>query len=342
MITEKGETLRHTNLIRDPVWLNSILEGGGNWQGGPVYTPTAMQIGTDYGFSGKVFRVAITTGAGPATIIAKIETPEKTSAAVFAHQHTPAALQENVPILYGYEVNEREGTLLLEDISPATQGDDLAGCSEDQASEIVTLVSRLHRATRMEAAPRDAPVFTPRISEKASWSENLTRAADRYPRLLTSTLVERLGNLPSGLIDSARTLDSQLISWIHVDPHLDNILWREDGSPVLVDWSNARVGPSVVDLAALLIGYSFRSVPAMKPMTMVGLYGKTVDQPVESLVPGVEAALEIVFIQGIVGWAGEEYNDGFPDRKAMLRDDAMGRAIRAVDWIDERPANSIK
>jgi thiamine kinase-like enzyme len=35
-------------------------------------------------------------------------------------------------------------------------------------------------------------------------------------------------------------------------PHLDNVLFRLDGTAVLLDWSGATTGPAAVDLARLL------------------------------------------------------------------------------------------
>jgi aminoglycoside phosphotransferase (APT) family kinase protein len=41
-------------------------------------------------------------------------------------------------------------------------------------------------------------------------------------------------------------------AWIQADTHLDNILWRLDGSAVILDWCNAAIGPPAVDRAGLL------------------------------------------------------------------------------------------
>jgi Phosphotransferase enzyme family len=324
----------NADMISDSIWLNALLEKSIGWTRGRVYSANSTRIGADYGFSGMVYRVGMTTEFGPATIIAKIESPENTRTAVSAHQHISPILRENVPLLYAHEVTEVGGTLLLEDVTPAIQGDDLTGCSKDQAMDIVRLVSHLHRATRLEAAPPGVAVFTTRISDKRHWSRVLAQATARYPQFLTSDRLDRLALLLSELPELVRILGRQPISWIHVDPHLDNILWRPDGSPVLLDWSNARVGPSVIDVAAMLIGYSFRSRPAIEPMDLIRSYRNWVDRPLADLVRGVTAALKSVFIQSIVGWAGERPTDGLLDRKTTLRDDTIGRAIRALDWVD--------
>ena len=48
----------------------------------------------------------------------------------------------------------------------------------------------------------------------------------------------------------------------------------------------------------------------------------------------LRTVLRAVFVRGIVGWAGEVSNEGFPDRKRRLRDDTIGRAVGALEWTD--------
>ena len=41
---------------------------------------------------------------------------------------------------------------------------------------------------------------------------------------------------------------------VHGDLHLDNVVWRADGAPVILDWANCGRGPGVIDLAEVIFG----------------------------------------------------------------------------------------
>lgn len=46
-------------------------------------------------------------------------------------------------------------------------------------------------------------------------------------------------------------LKPETFVWIHGDPHFDNVRWKVDGSPVLIDWESHCVGPIEWDIAQL-------------------------------------------------------------------------------------------
>lgn len=148
----------------------------------------------------------------------------------------------------------------------------------------------------------------------------------------------------SELRDSAGAEHLELLdvplAWLHIDPHLDNVMWRADGTAVLLDWSNARLGPPAVDVAVMLRSISFARSPPLSPDELFDIYcdeasrsGGAVDRGL--LVAASRSALAI-HLRGIVGWMGEISNDGHHDRKARLRDDAARRVLRALDWLDQR------
>ncbi len=328
----------HTALLTDAAALGEILDAGGRWGKGRIVTATPSRIGADYGLSGVVHRVEVVLDDGTRTsLIAKTEDPERTRRAVVAWDHAGQKLGRSVPVLYGSVIDEDDGLILTEDISPGRQGDDLGGCSTLEAEDIVDLVARLHVATQFapgEEGSEHAPSFALRPRSPDRWEKALDKATTRYPDVVRSTAVSRLHRLPEQLIEEAAQIDLVAQrSWIHVDPHLDNILWRPDGVPVLLDWSNARIGPPEVDVAALLMGYGFRASPPLRPDALLRRYERTAGRAVDD--DRLRIVLLAVFVQGVLGWAGEESNEGFPDRKRLLRDDTIGRAIRALEWADQ-------
>lgn len=324
-------------LLNDADALNRLLDEGGRWPHGPISDPVADRIGAEYGLSGVIHRITLRLEDGAtATVVAKSEGRDRTRTAVMAWEHAGHLLGRSVPVLYGWSIGEESGLILDEDISPSRQGDDLVACSADEAGEIVDLLARLHAITDVgdRPPPPEAPEFAVRFSDADRWVLVLERAAARYPDIVDAGHLARLRSLPDRIREDLEVLGTAYARcWVHVDPHLDNILWRADGSPVLVDWSNARIGPPEVDVAALLVGYAFRSRPSLQPADLLSRYEESAGRAVST--PILRLVLRTVFVQGIVGWAGEESNDGFPDRKRLLRDDTIGRAIRALDWTDQ-------
>src|SRR6185436_2232626 len=59
--------------------------------------------------------------------------------------------------------------------------------------------------------------------------------------------------LPERLAESLAALDEAPTALVHADLHLENVLFRPDGTPVLLDWTDASLGPAAADLAWILV-----------------------------------------------------------------------------------------
>jgi Ser/Thr protein kinase RdoA (MazF antagonist) len=84
------------------------------------------------------------------------------------------------------------------------------------------------------------------------WEARVSAAAARFPQILTPSLVDRLHRLSRRVQPAIESLRRSDACWIHGDAHLDNVLFRPDGTAILLDWSGAAIGPAAVDLARLL------------------------------------------------------------------------------------------
>jgi len=153
--------------------------------------------------------------------------------------------------------DETTFTLLLEDLAPAVQGDQIAGAGDAEIEAAVRNLAGLHAPLWNDAAALDAldwttggagaefaayvklaaPVFIDRYADRLADGDRevLARFAERADRW-----VERR--------PTARTL-------VHGDYRLDNLLFRDAGGRLVVtavDWQTLSVGCGGQDLAYLL------------------------------------------------------------------------------------------
>lgn len=334
-----GASLR--GRLRDGAWLNALLDAGGRWPHGPFDLQRLEPIGAGLGLSGEVHRLHGRTSSGaPVSIVAKLEGASATRQAMFAGRHLEPVMTSAMPAHYGAHIDDGGGLLLLEDIRPATQGDELAPCTAEQAGGLVRLIARLHAATHdpLPSAAPEARRWRPTTAVDARWEARVARAAERYADLFTPKRRQQVAGLPARAVAADGILARHEWAWIHVDAHLDNVLWRPDGSTVLLDWSSARIGPTLVDLAGLLISVSFCQSSPLLPDRMLDVYTDeraALGAPVDRRRLAAAAPLAVTrHLPGLVGWAGELSNDGFHERKAELRDDAIRRAFRTLDWLE--------
>jgi Ser/Thr protein kinase RdoA (MazF antagonist) len=84
----------------------------------------------------------------------------------------------------------------------------------------------------------------------SDWATHLARAGERYPEAVSDAAA--FEDIPERVANTVDRFRDGPAAWLHVDCHLDNVLWRPDGSAVLLDFAGAAVGPPEVDLARLL------------------------------------------------------------------------------------------
>ena len=205
------------------------------------------------------------------------------------------------------------GVLVLEDVTPAEQGDVLRGCTHAQAEAVVRALARVHGASwaaRTDRIPPSLPRWRPASMERDRWTDRLERARQRFPAILNRSLLADFHDLPEQVASAVEELTRGPVSWIQVDAHLDNVLWRRDGTAVLLDWCNAAIGPPAVDLARFFVD---GVVDASQPERVSALMATYAEErgsqgaqagPIE-LHPGFALALPPL-LQGAIGWAGRE------------------------------------
>jgi hypothetical protein len=166
---------------------------------------------------------------------------------------TPACLHAEV------DPDTARFVLLLEDLAPARQGDQVTGCSVDEAASALEEMAKLH-----------APCWGDRSLESVEW---LNRRNEQQVALLESIypaffagFVERYGaGIPRPILVVGEPFFQRVGVYLraradvnavqHADFRVDNLLFGgPDGRVAVVDWQTVTLGPPVADLSYFLGG----------------------------------------------------------------------------------------
>ncbi|MEO9599064.1 phosphotransferase [Parasphingorhabdus sp.] len=214
----------------------------------------------------------------PETFIAKCPSADPTSrgaAAIFHlydmevgwYRDVADDCQTLCPKSYHADIadNEQEFVLLLEDMAPASQGDQLAGASLTQVETTLAEAAALHNFT--PEGGFDNLKWLHHSAGNSQFLENSLAAGypafrERFSALLAADILD----LGQQLVDGIGTYVSHETGQptiTHGDMRLDNILFHQDDRlAALVDWQTCSLGNPANDVA-YMIGTSFAD-PAVR------------------------------------------------------------------------------
>jgi hypothetical protein len=260
-------------LIADPdavttEWLTDVLRhGGAIGDDTRVASFDAKDIGTGQVGANVRFTLTYDGDAGPATIVCKFASRDAQSAATGIQTLTYETevafyrdLADTVEISrpHCYFVDIVPGTadvvLVMEDLAPAEQGDQIAGCSIDEATIAIDEVAKLHGPRWGDPTLRELAWIdrTGTQGGMASMYEFFwTQFVDRYRSTLDDVTLEHGERLKS-TIEAARTHQPSALTPIHYDYRLDNMLFGGARPLVVVDWQTVQLGSGPYDVAYFL------------------------------------------------------------------------------------------
>ena len=153
---------------------------------------------------------------------------------------------------------ERRGTftLLLEDLAPAEQGDQIAGCSPEVARAAVANLAGLHAPRWADRTLLDIEGLSLPTADEAAVMDSMFADA-------VETTFEMLGDLvPPAAVETMRSIALHGGRWlmhghdrftlVHGDYRLDNLMIRPDGALWAVDWQTLTLGVGARDVAFML------------------------------------------------------------------------------------------
>lgn len=247
----------HTDLT--PQWLTRAL-------GAEVTDAVTERVGT--GQMGECYSVALRGSPGlPATVLAKLPTRDQAkreflhgsyATEVTFYRDLQATLAVQAPKAYYAEISDDPGqrgvfTLLLENLAPATQGDQIAGCSPSEALQAVTNVAGLHAPRWNDSSLLAVDGFSLGGQEDSDMMDAL------FPDAI-KTVIGQLGDLIHAqdaftLNDCTpfagrwSTTSPNRFAPVHGDYRLDNVLFDPDGQVWAVDWQTLALGLPARDVA---------------------------------------------------------------------------------------------
>ena len=249
-------------------WLTAALSLP---EGAKVTGFTTTPVGT--GQMADTVRLAVDyepAGTGPATVVGKFASTDPNSRAasklVRCYEIEVAVYNEMAPVpgvpehyFAAWDAEADFFTLLLSDVAPCTQGNDIEGCDERVAAEAMKRLAKIH-AYAWDAPEHAAREWLNRVSPEntANVIAIITMTApsffERFAKHLDpehQALVERAIPFVARIVeayDGPRTL-------AHGDYRLDNMLFPEGSeTPMIVDWQTAAWGPPAADVALFLGG----------------------------------------------------------------------------------------
>ncbi len=209
---------------------------------------------------------------GPASVVGKFPSPDPTSRETAAatgsylkevgfYRDLQATVEIPTPRIHflGEDLGANRFLLLMDDISPAEQGDQLLGCSEARAEAAVDALIGLHAPRWDDPTLNDVEWLSPRDAargvELAALYEVLFPGfADRYGDRLGAEVVATGARFGPRLAAWFSAFDTPT-TLVHGDYRLDNMLFATGPGPApltVVDWQTAAIGHGPADLAYFL------------------------------------------------------------------------------------------
>lgn len=217
-------------------------------------------------------RLTLTYAAGsaeaPATLVGKFASDDPTSRAagaaggyakeIFYYRIVDPTVSIRVPRCHRAELSEDGSTfvLILEDMAPATQGDQIAGCGPEEARVALVNLAGLHGPRWNDRGLFDLELFDEPSEEGVAFLAELMVAdtagfIERYRDRLgpdDPPVLERFAaRVGPWILDRPRPFAP-----VHGDYRLDNLLFGAHGGtdPVAaVDWQTLTVGLPLSDVA---------------------------------------------------------------------------------------------
>ena len=261
----------HANAVT-PAWLTQVLRH--NDINGTVTDFNPRSIGT--GQVGENVRFNL-QGEGdlPASVVGKFVSANPLSKQAGIQQQTYVkevffykTLQSRVdiqtPRVFFTDINENHDfVILMEDLAPAIQGDQIAGCSADDCALALEQLGKLHGPCWGDAGLSQYPVLgrgaTAAKNTQVGMIYSMVQSAfmERYASRLSAEHIRVIEKMIE-LMPTYQQIYAGPKTLLHLDYRLDNMMFGGPRPLTVVDWQSIALGCGVVD-ASYCVGGSIIS-----------------------------------------------------------------------------------
>ncbi|CAB5133585.1 unannotated protein [freshwater metagenome] len=241
-------------------WLSDVL--------GVRVTDLSMQvIGAGEGFMGQLARVSLQGDNVPASVIVKLPTSDPGGQVmgemmgVWKREHRfyteLASRMKGITLATCLYSTAEPYALILEDLSPARAGDQVAGPTPAQARTAIDVAATLHsnwfdkpELEEFDWMPRLDDPMTASIGTMfpIGWPIFLERYQDSLPPRVLAWCEKFVPMIETWM----KTYADWPCTLTHGDFRLDNMFFSENGSMTLIDWQLSMRTPSTTDLVYFL------------------------------------------------------------------------------------------
>ncbi|MGV9712883.1 phosphotransferase [Gordonia sp. NPDC003424] len=249
-----------------PEWLTTTLRAAGH------AAPTVTHVTSEPVGSGQMagsYRLSLTyaePGPLPKSMVAKLAIGERHqrefASGVFRKEvlfYTRIAptLAVPVPRCHAAVISEEhtEFVLLLDDMTPAVQGDQIAGCTPEHARAVAVAAAGLHGPRWCDPTLLELPgLVLPTHEDRELMDSVLTPMADAFRARFTlddkeSATIDWLVATAGDWLERPPTR----FAMIHGDLRIDNVLFGPDDTVTVVDWQTITPGNPLRDIAFLVV-----------------------------------------------------------------------------------------
>jgi len=249
-------------------WLTGALRSEGHDV--TVASLTTEAVGTgQMGCSYRIVPTYVGSDAGlPATFVVKLPArdPAKRGLAAGIYRTEVAfyrdladTVEAGAPRCHHSELstNWNEFVLLMEDLAPRVQGDQIAGCTLEQAETAVINLAGLHGPRWCDETLRDLEWMAPIAGDGATMlglvlRDATNRYVERYAGRISDDDLALLDQIPDTIPEWIMSRPERFAP-LHGDYRLDNLLFGDGDRPVAtVDWQTVTLGLPARDLAYFL------------------------------------------------------------------------------------------
>ncbi|HEY4068136.1 MAG TPA: phosphotransferase [Burkholderiaceae bacterium] len=259
----------------DPAWFTCALREAGALPEGQVIAVESERVGNGLIGDSVMFTLGY-EGAGPGaprSLVGKFaskDAPSKAAAIrlllykreVSFYREIAPIVQIRTPRTYfaGFDPQQEEFTVLMENLAPARGGEQIAGCSVADCAVALREIAALHAPRWGSPEIEATPWLRAREANLARHAEMLPGVADQFMERFGAlvddadrTLIERF--VPCfGAISTDRSAPRTLV---HADFRLDNVMFDVHGEPgtmATLDWQTICVDAGLLDVAFFIGG----------------------------------------------------------------------------------------